>query len=82
MFLTSAWSGTPRIVDTARLMRFSAVLIDGGPGWLSHKRTDAINDHFQYGHVQWGVPINVLMIVASLHSAVARQGVKERSLLV
>ena len=82
--LTSAWSRTPTIVDAARLMRFSAVLIDGGSGWLGHKPTYAINDHFQNEHAQWGAPINALMIVVSLSDSfcsceVRCKGVSERS---
>ena len=46
MFLTSASSGTPTIVDTATNELFS-VLINDEPGWLCHKRTYAINDPFQ-----------------------------------
>ena len=61
------------------------MLIDGGHGWLSHKRTYAINDLFQlqmyigpYEHAQWCAPRNVLMIVASLYGSLcsAREGVK------
>ena len=32
MFLTSAWSGSPSIVDNAILTEVFSVLIDGGPG--------------------------------------------------
>ena len=51
-----------------------SVLIDGGPRWLGHKHTYAINDPFQYEHAQWGAPTNALMIVVSWS---VRQGVKE-----
>ena len=48
MFLTSAWSETPTIVNIARLTRFKAflcteVLIDSRPRRLGHMRTCAIN---------------------------------------
>ena len=39
-----------------------SVRIDGGPGWLGHKQTYAINDPFQlkgaHEHAQWSKPIN------------------------
>ena len=48
MFLTSAWSGTPTYDSGyCNTNEVFSVLINGGPGWLGHKRTYAINDPFQ-----------------------------------
>ena len=79
VFLTCAWSGTNEVFT---------VLIDGGPRWLGHKRTYAINDLYQYISPYKSMHNGMCLIqcIVSLSDSLcsAKQGVKEfaRSLLV